>query len=307
MQLDVLTYSSGTCLCMCEKKYQLRYERMLRPRRDDFEARTVGTWMHDGIRAARNHGLEAGLACINELEANEPAIGPDVFKIQQRACRVRAMIRVACEKWPPLDGEALTEHVVDMPVVNPDGGTSRTFRYCGVLDGLDVSQLVDWKRVNDTADFIRSKTIGYQTELYAAALAEKGIEVHSARFRLITEPTIRFCNKDGGSTRLYEDRCVEWLKDDPSKVMEHEMYVNPGRIREARYWLWNVSKRILENRRTGRWLRNEFACRTWNRMCEYSPICEAEASGGDPEWIIGQEFEVIDDPHPELERAAVPT
>ena len=306
VQLDILTYSSGTTLCLCEKKYQLRYEQGLRPRRDDNESLVIGSWTHLGCETLRKRGLAASLQAIDQVEAETPAIGPDVFKIQQRAAQARAMVRVASERWPAdADPRAMTEHVVEMPVRNPDGGTSRTFRFCGVVDGVEGGTLVDWKTVSDPHEFIQSRNIGYQTELYAAALADAGIHITSAVFRLITKPTIKFCNKDGGNPQVYEDRCVEWLKEEPGRLVEHEMWVNQGRIREARYWLWSVSKRVLENRRSGRWLRNEYACRNWSRTCEYMPICEAEASGGDPSDIIRDGF-TDSDAHPELTRRQGP-
>lgn len=300
--LDVLTYSSGSCLCLCSKKYELRYERGLRPKRDENEALVTGSWTHAGMEAYVQSGLDAALAKVNELEANTPAIGPDVFKVQQRAAQVRAMVRCAAQRWPVGDGAKYTELLVDMPVSNPDGGTSRTFRYCGVVDGLDGSTMYDWKTVSDPAEFIQSRSIGYQTELYAAALMLQGIAVTSAVFRLITKPSIKFCNKDGGSPRLYEERCIAWLCERGDRLCEHEMYIDAGRITEARRWLWNISKRVLENRRTGRWLRNEHACHNWSRLCEYMPICQLEASGNDPSWIIEQQYEQVEDAHPELSR-----
>lgn len=302
-KLDILTYSSGSCLCLCEKKYELRYERRLRPVYEDNEALVTGNWVHTGMETYVQSGLESALARINLLESTTPAIGPDVFKIQQRAAQVRAMVRMASEKWPVGDGKKLTEHVVEMPVSNPDGGTSRSFVYMGVLDGLEAGCLHDWKTTSDPHEFIESKSIGYQTELYAAALQEQGIKVTSAMFRLITKPTIKFCNKDGGNPKVYEERCIAWLNEDPSRLMEHEMYVNPGRIEQARHWLWSISKRVLENRRTGRWLQNENACRNWNRRCEYADVCIAEASGDDSSYLIGQKFTQTDDTHPELTRA----
>lgn len=303
--LEILTYSSGTCLCLCEQKYRLRHERCLRPKRDEQDTRDTGRWMHVGLETYRERGLHQALAAIDDLQAQTPAIGPDVFKVQQRAARARAMVQVAADRWPA-DNATASEQVVSMALINPEtGAASRTFTYAGVVDGVDGDTLIDWKAVTDPTEFIESKTIGYQTELYIAALqACQGIQIRNAVFRLVTIPSIRFCNKDGGSQRLYEERCLAWLREEPSRLVEHEMWADPGRIAEAKHWLWSVSKRILENRRTGRWLRNEYACRTWNRTCEYMPICRAEACGADAEWIAGESFEVVDDAHPELTAAA---
>jgi hypothetical protein len=302
--LEVLTYSSGSTLFLCEQKYRLRYERRLKPRCDDDEKLVVGNWSHAGLEAYVTSGTDAALATVTRLEDETPEIGPDVLKLQQRAAKVRAMIRVAAEKWPVGQGQKIAEQAVEMMVINPEtGAPSRTFVYRGVVDGVDGKTLVDWKTVADVTDFIEKKQIGYQTELYAAALAYAGISITSAVFRLITVPTIKLCNKDGGNPRVYEDRCVEWLKSDPTLLVEHEMFVDAGRIERAKHWLWTASKRILENRRTGRWPTNEHACQTWSRRCEYMDICLAEARGNDAQWIMDQGFDVVDDPHPELARA----
>ena len=142
--LDIITYSAGTTLCLCEKKYEMKFERCLRPKRDDNEALVVGSWTHLGAETLRRHGLASALQAIDQAEASTPAIGPDVFKVQQRAAQARAMVRVAAERWPAdPNPEAFAEHRVEMPVINPDGGTSRTFRYCGVVDGVEGSTLVD--------------------------------------------------------------------------------------------------------------------------------------------------------------------
>jgi hypothetical protein len=302
LKLDIITYSSGSTLCACERKYAWRYEQRVRPRVDDDEKLVVGSWSHVGLAEYITRGLDAALEAVNVLESETPAIGPDVFKVEQRAAQARAIVRVCAEKWPVPDAKSMTEHVVSMPVLNPDTqASSRTFTYRGVVDGVTGDVLLDWKTVSDIADFIRSRAIGYQTELYAAALAAGGVQVTTAHFRLIERPTIRLCNKDGGSSRVYEDRCVDWLRQ-PGKLAEHEMYVDPGRVEQARYWLWSVSKRILDNRRTGRWLRNEHACKLWGRDCEYLPLCTAEASGYQADDLIRGRYEVVDDPHPELSR-----
>ena len=82
-------------------------------------------------------------------------------------------------------------------------------------------------------------------------------------------------------------------------MVEHEIYVNPARVLQARQWLWDVSQDILTCRNKKRWTPNERACHQWNRVCEYYPLCEVEANGGDPSDLLEQDYRVSD-PHPEL-------
>ena len=185
-----------------------------------------------------------------------------------------------------------TERLVSMPITNPDTGRpSRTFRFFGRVDAVDGGTVIDWKTVSDPAYFVQKATIGFQAECYALALQHEGVKVDCIEYRLIKKPTISFCGKDNGDPELYFERCVEWLLTTSGALTTHHVHINPARLDAARAWLWEVSKRILECRAADRWLCNENACKTWQRSCEYLPLCMAEAQGADVEWMIGARYE----------------
>ena len=193
-----------------------------------------------------------------------------------------------------------TEQIVSMPVVNPEtGASSRTFRYLGRADRIEGTALIDWKTVADIPRFIQTSKLGFQNELYALAIGES---IDRVSYRLITRPTIKLCGKDK-TPQDYEERCVEWLTQ-PNKMEEHELFLNPAKFEQARAWLWQCSKRILESRNKLRWLPNNMACYTWTRECEYMPLCMAIANGGDPETIIEAAYQSREAVHAELNKDA---
>lgn len=194
-----------------------------------------------------------------------------------------------------------TEQLVSLPVINPDtGGMSRSFRYFGKFDRHEGRKVVDWKSAKDPQRFLRQKSIGFQVELYALACEAAGYPVDEVEYRIIAVPSIKFCGKDKGFASVYEQRCFEWLTDDPARMVEHSRPVNAARLEQARHYLWSCSKRILEARRTGRWLPNESACYTWERECEYMPLCQCLAEGGDVDAVQAERYQRVEDTHPEL-------
>lgn len=196
--------------------------------------------------------------------------------------------------------QVLTEQVVSMDVTNPDtSGKSRSFVFMGKIDRVesDDQRIVDWKCVTDPARFVRMKSIGFQVELYAAAIRAR-CQITEYVYRLIQIPTIRYCKKDPTADN-YEKRCVDWLLERPERIFEHPFILTTSRILAARQWLWAKSQRILTNRRSGHWDTNELACYAWERECPYMPLCQCLASGGDPADMIADEYEKVDS-HPEL-------
>ncbi len=186
---------------------------------------------------------------------------------------------------------------VSMAVRNPHTGyPSRSFRFAGKVDHLIPMAdgrswvLVDYKCTTDPTRFIAQKALGYQADLYAMALEPQRM-VEAIEFRIIEIPAIKFCSKDADA-QAYQDRCYEWLMQ-PGKMVTHSLMLSGNRQRAAQQWLWDVSKRILDCRLRGTWLYNENACYTWNRPCEFLPLCTVEAEGRDVNWVM-QDYEKHD-------------
>ena len=193
-----------------------------------------------------------------------------------------------------------TEVLVTMPVKNP--ATNRAtpkFVFAGKVDGIEGDVIDDWKSTDDPHKFISRRAIAFQAELYALALKYVKRTITGIRYRLITKPGIRFCNKDA-DLQAYEDRCVEWIEAEPDRLFDHSLPLNAGRLVQARHYLWECCQRILDCRRNARWLPNSGACDAWGRQCPYLPLCECMAANADPTWIIEDQFEVAENTHSEL-------
>lgn len=191
------------------------------------------------------------------------------------------------------------EQIVSMPIINPcSGGCSRTFRYMGKVDAVEDTCLVDWKGVASTERFICQLRIGLQAERYALALLHGGTAIQEIEYRLITRPSIRYCGKDADRD-AYEERCLVWL-DAPGKVMSHVYMITTSKLEQARWSLWDASKRLLENRRNDRWLTNDKACFAYERPCEYLELCDFAQNGADWEWFAEEFFAVLPSSHREL-------
>ena len=126
--------------------------------------------------------------------------------------------------------------------------------------------------------------------------ASYGVESHAYYAEDRTKPAV---TRDG-----YEQRCYEQIVGDPERIMSHPLHLNEGRMRQAQGYLWDCSKRVLENRRTGRWIHNPQACYDWNKTCPFIRLCDAMAAGADCDWIADEEFYEVDNQHPELGDAA---
>lgn len=210
----------------------------------------------------------------------------------------------------PSSESTQVEHIVTAPIINPDTGhPMRAFRYAGKVDRVETAKLIDWKSTSNIKAFIQRMTIGFQADCYAIALEAAGTPITDIEFRLIQRPSIKFCGKDKDTTgkmdrKMYEDRCVEWLRDKEQGAFEFEQPINPARREQAMYWLHDTAKLIMYCRQTGRWLTNDGACHDWNRECPYLLLCEALSQGTDVDEIIRQDFQSAS-VHQELEQDAL--
>jgi hypothetical protein len=219
------------------------------------------------------------------------------------------------------------------------GAASRTFEFAGVEDVYHGDEIADYKGVASTERWIREQKIGFQAECYALCHNYVGETVRRIVYRLVTRPMLKYshpsykwavrkagrktavkvCDNQeeamklaalqGGSVEeritgdasrdAFEQRCLEQMFDEPTRVVEHVYHLTETRMQRAAEWLWQNCKRLLECWAHDRWLQNEKSCYAYSRECPYMALCEGIVDGVDVEWLKGEEYEESD-PHPEL-------
>jgi len=204
--------------------------------------------------------------------------------------------------------ETSTEQIISLAVINPNNGVEARCRFKGKIDRVEESKIIDWKGVAKVDRFITRSRIGYQGELYTLAKQAANVAIDEIEYRLIARPTIRMYVKDEKESKetglpvpeVYENRCLKWLLGDPAKMTTHNYPIHSAKLEQAEWYLWESSRRLLENRRCDRWIPNTHACFAWERECQYIPLCDAVQNGADVEWLIDSGYRVLDNSHPEL-------
>ncbi len=102
--------------------------------------------------------------------------------------------------------------------------------------------------------------------------------------------------------QAYEDRCLEWLQEDPVRLVSHSVPLSGGALMQAGQYLWHCAQRILHNRKTGYWMPNGSACFGYNRACPFLEVCQCVKADADHQWILDDQFH-LGNPHPELGEA----
>ena len=300
---STLTSTSLGIFGLCQTKYHWKYERRLRPVREtDGEALTVGSAFHVGMDA---EDVEDGLTKLDAHfdERSKAILDEDWFDEDALKAKVRAMVMRSWERWP--DRPELHESVFRCELPARDGNPSG-FEYAGKIDGLTKRVMWDYKSFTKIVEFLASNRLSYQPTGYLWGLSKDGKQVDRIVYRLIERPTIRrkIGRKKAGkrgppeSTDEYEERCLEWL-DEPGRLDEEEFFFTDAKARAFEEHLQLIVEQILFVRKTGAWMRNPYACRTWSRTCEYMGLCVQVADGTNLLDVHTDGYEV-GDAHPEL-------
>lgn len=184
-----------------------------------------------------------------------------------------------------------TEKLVLVPLRHPvTGEADPEWWYAGSVDRVESGRVVDWKSCGDTQRFRTQKAVGFQPECYALALRELGYTIEEYEYRAIQTPGIKYCAKDKDA-HAYEQRCYEWLKEDPTRTCEIVAPLEATSLRNAAWWLWTVKERIKTVRATELALTNESACYAFNTRCAYIELCKAAKNGDPIEPLIESSYE----------------
>lgn len=218
------------------------------------------------------------------------------------------------------------EHEFSLPLTNPTtGADSRTFRRAGKFDGFVRDEAGDhWVVEHKTSsDDIQPGSAYWQmlrmdtqvsTYLDAAELAF-GVPVVGVLYDVIGKPGLkpykatpedkRKYKKDGSlyanmraedeAADAYGARVFEDIAANPGSYYQRGAVVRmEAESREALADLWQTARAIRDAERLRQWPRNPDACRAYNRLCQYFPVCSGEADIAD-----GNRFQKKQ-AHPEL-------
>lgn len=223
------------------------------------------------------------------------------------------------------------------------GRASRSFVFMGVLDLEEGDKIAEYKGTRHPDRFITRLAIGYQAELYALARQHDGHEVVEIEYRIIARPGLKYSHPKyryavtkpnrktairvlddceeakklatmqgadveervtGDATRdAYEQRCLEWIAEDATRIRSYPYFVSQVKLQQAKWFVWECSKRILDSRANNRWIPNTGACFAYDRPCMFQPLCEAVLNGGNVDWTKDEHFQQVESSHPELNGA----
>jgi len=296
---NTLTSSSLATFGLCQTKYYWRYERRLRPvRESDGEALRIGSSFHIGMDA---NDLEDGLARVDAWfkQGSRAILDEQWFAEDALKAKVRAMVIRSWEKWPDRPEMQETVFRCNLPA---RATLPNEFEYAGKIDGFTKGAILDYKSLGKAAEFFASNRLSYQPTGYLWGLSRDGKQVDRIIYRLIERPTIR--RKTGGKNGTketadeYEKRCLKWL-DEPGHLVEEEFFFTDAKARAFEEHLQLITEQILFIRERGSWMRNPYACRQWNRDCEYVGLC-VQVADGTPLADVHTDGYAVGDAHPEL-------
>ena len=295
---QTLTYSTLRRWHTCQRQYYWRVVRELSP--GTSKAMNLGSVVHSALEAIESR--QAWCPVIDEAFAQR-AFDADQRRNHQIAT---AMVGEYERRYPRFQVVCL-EREFEVPIRNPDSGwPSRSFVFCGKVDGVILSDRALWllehktaSNVDDTAYYERLWH-DWQIALYVYALRASGINVDAVLYSVLGKPRIE---QHPGETEFEFDVRRSTLKDPKRakrKVPETdeefgarlgEWYARPESLRRVEIpmraehiaravaALWDSAKQILLAARIG-YAQNLTACGgTYGQECPYAPIC---ASGDSP-------------------------
>ena len=197
---EKLSASRLSCLRRCPRQHWLRYEVGLKRNTDESYMR-IGTAHHLG-QEAKNNGKsdEAALAIATAGYAEKPPWAEQYdWDIEYQT----VLNLLAGHFWryanDPIEIVA-AEQEFKMPLVNPDGGTSRTFVLAGKIDGIGKLTtgehvILEYKTCGDdigpNSDYWQRLRLDAQVSQYVLGAQHLGYEIHTILYDVTRKPTIK--------------------------------------------------------------------------------------------------------------------
>lgn len=192
---------------VCPRMYQWRYEKMLRPDRDEKPLR-FGDAFHRG-RDAMSGGMDGVRVLVDSLYDEkkldaENWTDPEAGKreLDYECITVLCLLEGYERAWSDSQLTWLASELpFELPVTNPEtGAASRTFRQAGKVDGIvelpdGRNALLETKTTSDAigpgSDYRNVLAINQQVSKYTLAAQALGHDVQTTIYDVVRKPTIR--------------------------------------------------------------------------------------------------------------------
>lgn len=274
MSKEILTYSRLRLRMNCPYAEHLRYEQLLVPKASS-NPRLLGSAVHKGLETGNMAEALSILESVRSITQEQQG----AQDLDKAICK--AMLEGAEKALAPLQS-LRPEQEFSLPILNPStGAVSRSFALSGKVDGICVHEgetwLVEYKTASsvDRQYIARLRLDGQVTTYLYAMQRVLRQELAGVIYRIIRKPLIRQTQKE--SFEAYCDRLEADYRERPDFYFtEERLYRSQADLRQYEIDLWNLTQRILWERKHAIHPRNPARCTDFG-TCEYMPICMGES------------------------------
>lgn len=336
MSRDVLTYSALNTFRNCPRKYKLRYVDHLR-RPESPEALAFGSVIHNALERWYGHDAHGAVTrrlfeVLDYIDSQFPhRHGDDEQK--QRWHLARAMFEGYAARYTSEPFEIVeVEKEFTAEIRNPDTGRpSQTFVIAGKADGIvrldGELYLLEHKTASSiSGDYLDKLWTDTQIALYSHYLRELGYPIIGVLYNVLIKSRLKqrageteaefqarraalaAKNKSGRSTakrqepesdEAFRARLAEWYAQ-PHAFHRERIYLSEDRMALLTEEVWEITQQYLHAKRRGKWLLNTSQCFSYQRPCDYLPLCQSGFSANVRDNLFG-----VVPPHEELAEVTV--
>ena len=289
-EMEKLTYSRIRMYLNCPASEQLRYGECLVPKMHGRTPRMLGSAVHKGLETGN---LEEAMALF---DAVIPSTQEEQDQMDADRAICRAMLLGAKTAFSALD-DLQPEVEFTLPIINPlTGKASRRFQLAGKVDGICTKDgetwLLEYKTASTiTKQYVDRLALDGQITTYIYAM-QKVLRkpIAGVIYRVIRKPSINRKQKE--TAEQFCQRLEADYQERPEFYFyEQLLYRNAADIQAFEQELWNITQRMLWDRKHGISPHNTARCTDFG-TCEYMPICRH-----DDQWESMYEYR---EPHQEL-------
>lgn len=330
MNRDILTYSALNCFRNCPRKYHLRYvQHLRRPERPD--ALAFGSVIHTALEQwYKTVGASDRLLRVLDLIDDQFPGRKNDPEQRHRWHQARAMFEGYAARYPDEAFEIVEiEKQFTAEIRNPDTGRlSQTFVMAGKADGIVLQDgelyLLEHKTASYiTADYLDRLWTDTQIALYCHYLRQIGYPIVGVIYNVLLKTRLKqregetleafearraalaAKNKTGRSTAKRQEpesdaefraRLADWYARPGAGAFHRErIYLSADRMAMLQDEVWEITQQYLDAKRRGKWLLNTSQCFSFQRACDYLPLCQSGFSSN----VRDNLYEVVP-PHEEL-------